>query len=154
MQVAHNVGEAQTSNPGLTVTIAMQPPTKSLPNPQPHMPNRAHREWILDLPEELDVDDGHEHDSDYEYDSSGDSPDPTIEVERRIVRHFSEHLKLCKQFKHPSQKCALYPLWLQVIQIGGRCLHARREDPHKPTTQCGLAGAIRWLHGGKEPPRQ
>ena len=52
------------------------------------MSNRAHRKWILDLMEEMDVGDDRDHDSDYAYDSSGKSLDPTFAAERRITYYF------------------------------------------------------------------
>lgn len=154
VQVAPNVGEGQTSHSGVTVNVAMQAPTQALPDPQPPMSNRAHRKWILDLMEELDVDDDHEHDLDYASDSSGDSPDPTSEVERRMTRHFSEHPELSRQFKHPNQNvpcilCDCKPF----KSVGDVYMHAAKTRT-KPTAHRGLAAAIRWLHGGKEPPRQ
>ena len=81
VQVAPDVAEGHTTSPGLTVTVALQAPTPPLPDPQPHMSNRAHRKWIMDLMEEMDVDDDHEEDSDYASDSSGESLDQTSEVE-------------------------------------------------------------------------
>ena len=45
------------------------------------MSNRAHRKWILDLMEEMDVGDDRDHDSNYAYDSSGKSLDPTFAAE-------------------------------------------------------------------------
>ena len=151
VQVARNVPEAQSSNQGVTITVGI-PPSQPLPDPQPHMSNRAHRKWILDLLEELDVDDGHE--SDYDSDSSGDSPDPKIEVERRVIRHFSEHPELCRQFQHPAHNvpcllCDCKPF----KSVGDVYMHAAKTRT-KPTAHRGLAAAIRWLHGGKEPPRQ
>ncbi len=63
MEVAPNVGEGQMCNSWLTIIIAMQAPPQPLPEPQPHMSNRN---WILDLMEEMNFDDDHEHNLGYE----------------------------------------------------------------------------------------
>lgn len=154
MQVVVTAGEGQTSRSGLTVTVALEAPTRTLPDPKPSMSNHAHRKWILDLMEEMDVDDDHEHDSNYASDSSGESPDPVLEVERQITNHFSVHPELCRQFKHPAQNvpcifCDCKPF----KSVGDVYMHAVKTRT-KPTAHRGLAAAIRWLHGGKEPPRQ
>lgn len=154
VQVAPNALTLQPSNSGMTVTIAVQPSAQSLPAPQPHMSNRAHRKWILDLLEELDVDDNHEDDSDYGSESDDDPDDPTAEVERRMTQHFREHPELCRQYRHPSQNvpcilCDCKPF----RSVGDVYMHAAKTRT-KPTAHRGLAAAISWLHDGKEPPRQ
>ena len=68
VEVAPNVKEGQTSNSCLTMIVAMQAPPQPLPEPQPHMSNRN---WILDLMEVMDVNDDHEHNSDYASISTG-----------------------------------------------------------------------------------
>jgi hypothetical protein len=56
------------------------------------MSNRAHIKWIFNLLKELKDDDDHKH----------DSHDPTFEVERQLMAHFSVHPQLNGQFKHPT----------------------------------------------------
>lgn len=108
----------------------------------------------MDLMEEMDVDDDNGDDSDYASDSSGDLPDPTSEVERRITRHFSEHPELCRQFKHPVQNVPCILCDCKPFKcVGDVYMHAAKTRT-KPTAHRGFAAAIRWLHGGKEPPRQ
>lgn len=152
VQVAPNAGEGQTSTSGVTVTVAVEAPPRPLPDPEPPMSNRAHRKWIYDLMEELDVDDDHDHD-DYASDSDGDSPDPTPEAERRITQHFTVHPELWRQFTHPAQNvpcilCDCKPF----RSVADVYMHAAKTRT-KPTPHRGFAAAIRWLHGGKEPPR-
>lgn len=61
------------------VIVALGAPTQPLPDLEPPMSKCAYYEWIFDLLEKLDVDDDHEHDSDYSSNSSGESPNPTLE---------------------------------------------------------------------------
>ena len=67
VEIALYVGEVQTSNSGFTGIVAMQTPMQPFHDPQPHMSNRAHRKWILDHMEEMNVDDDHDHDSDLSF---------------------------------------------------------------------------------------
>ena len=154
MRLPPNASDLQTSNTGMTVTVAVQAPAQALPPPQPYMSNRAHRKWILDLLEEMDVDDEHNNDSDYGSDSDDESPDPTVEVERRITHHFTEHPELCRQYRHPTQNVPCLLCDCKPFRtVGDVYMHAAKTRT-KPIAHRGLAAAIRWLHGGKEPPRQ
>ena len=66
------------------------------------MSNHTHINWIFNLLKELQDDDDYKHDLDYSPDSSEKSHDPTFEVERQLMAHFSVHPKIYGQFKHPT----------------------------------------------------
>ena len=72
------------------------------------MSNHTHINWIFNLLKELQDDDDHKHDLDYSPDSSEKSPDPTFEMERQLMAHFSVHPKIYGNSKTQPTMCLVY----------------------------------------------
>ena len=94
------------------------------------MSNHTHINWIFNLLKELQDDDDHKHDLDYSPDSSEKSHDPTFEIERQLMAHFSVHPKIYGNSKTQPTMCLVYYVIASYSNRWG-CLHARRKDPHK-----------------------
>lgn len=122
--------------------------------PRASMSKLAQCKWMLDLMEELDIDDDNDNDLDYSSTLGGELPDPTLKVEWQLIVHFSVHPKLCQQFKHPTHNvhCILCD-YKPFKSIGDMYMHVAKTHI-KPSAHQGLAIAIKWLHGGRDPPRQ
>lgn len=121
--------------------------------PQPPMTNAEHRKWILGLVEELD-DGGSSQGSAGSSGTVGKASPPLAELERQVITHFGLHPELGRQYTHADREAHCLICFRKAFRtVGDVYMHAAETRKQRQAHRV-VAAVIRWLHGGREPPRR